>query len=179
MSQSTHIHAFPLPFCGVQLQVNLHHNCHAAPIIPHWTRTIHKKTVEKNTRKGELKVTNHNSHEPEKRGQLLHISRSKATLLQIWTKVTTHMMQSMVAHERVTASNSSQSNTPCSPSTGACSCLWCVQKISGANMPRFRYHQTNQTSRMHIQKSVAPTCHVFQYQMNKAAGRALRNLQQI
>jgi len=71
------------------------------------------------------------------------------------------MKQSMVAHEKVTASNglflprSSQSNTPCSSSTGACSCLWCVQKISSANMPRFRYHQMNQTSRMSIQKSVA------------------------
>ena len=156
-SQSTYIHIFHLLlWCAASSEL--------APQSSSSSNQYHlnsyhpRITVEKNTQKAELKMTHRKSYFTwtRKEGQPLHISRSKATLLQIWTKVTTqrasttHMKQSMVAHEKVTASNglflprSSQSNTPCSPSTGACSCLWCVQKISGTNMPRFRYHQMNQ-----------------------------------
>jgi len=194
MNHSTHIHTSH-SLCGVQIHANLHHksqtqqqpvpHCHLNSYHPR--KGVGKKHAKRRAENDSSQIQN--SHELEKRGNsyiYIYKQRSKATQLQIWTKITNpkgitwsnqwlHMKKLQPAmappslpplHKATPHVLQVQKHVPAFDA---------FRKNTGTNMPRFWYHQMNQTSRMRIQESVAPTRHVLGTRWTKGAECADRN----
>lgn len=160
MNHSSHIHTTFHSLCGVQLPARAcTRNLKTRATSATWTHTIHKKQPRKEHAKiiswkwpvtnSEFTWTEIERHPPACYTFTCIWPRSKFTLLQIWAKVTacqrastTHMWSTEWLHRKMSSQQwppFPPSNTQCSPSTQACSCLWC-----------------------HLEKTLAPiSCRIF------------------
>ena len=152
-SQSTYIHIFHLLlWCAASSEL--------APQSSSSSNQYHlnsyhpRITVEKNTQKAELKMSHRKSYFTwtRKEGQPLHISRSKATLLPIWTKVTT---QRASRHPPPTWSNQWLHMKKLQPAMAAY-----IPTLRKAT-PHVLQVQEHVPAFDAFRKSAAPTCHVF------------------